>query len=141
MVSIRCHVSHERHALSRSFCIGGQSVVPKETHVVQLSFPVTFKREIIGRKYIISSLSYWSSFKTPRAEHTALPAPSVHHDCLQFTCVSQPCILQHVVNISHCLPSSVCMSIRWLPQDFIIVSDTMPSEPHSSLLYCGGYWR
>ena len=77
-------------------------------------------------------ISSWSSFRTPRVEHTALPAPSVHHDCLQFTCVSQPCILQHVVNISHFLP------IHWLPQDkfvgdFIIVSDTMPRDPHSSL--------
>ena len=90
--------------------------------------------------YLISS---WSSFRMPRVEHTALPAPSVHHNCLQFTCVSQPCILQQVVNISHCLPSPVCMSIRWLPQDkfvgdFIIMSDTLPSEPHSSLLYFGG---
>ena len=37
--------------------------------------------------------------------NTALPAPSVHHDCLQFTCVSQPCILQQVVNISQSLSS------------------------------------
>ena len=84
--------------------------------------------------------SFWSSFKTPRVEHTALPAPSVHHDCLQFACISQPCILQQVVNISHLLPSPVCMPILWLPQDkfvgnSITVSDTMPNEPHSSLLY------
>ena len=67
-------------------------------------------------------ISSWSSFTTPRVEHTALPAPSVHHHCLQFTCVSQPCILQQVINISHCLPSPVCMSIRWLPHFTIFLT-------------------
>ena len=46
-------------------------------------------------------ISSWSSFRTPRVEHTALPARSVHHDCLQVTCVSQSCVLQQVVNISN----------------------------------------
>ena len=46
-------------------------------------------------------ISSWTSFRTPRVDHTALPAPSVHHDCMQLICVSQACYLQQVVNISN----------------------------------------
>ena len=67
--------------------------------------------------HLISShlISSWSSFRTPRVEHTAHPAPSVHHDCLQFTCVSQPCILQQVVNLHHFLPSDLDNKPTWVP--------------------------
>ncbi len=79
-----------------------------------------------------------SSFRTPCVEHTALPAPSVHHDCLQFTCISQTYILKQVVNISNfCLPRFACPSVGCHRTSLLATSSSCLTQcPASRILLC-----